>query len=491
MSRFQTCASISFSLILSVTLLAAPPSAEKRKGQNRRTAQNSEDSLAQPCRLNFDGRERITLGEFIHEVAETHGLQIRVDKTLAGLFAAGRESMLVAENEIPGAHKNKGSNGVRAVASKLTIPFPVQVAPVYSQANQIASQPTYSPAQASYPVNNSPYQQPATSSLQATPVYNGNPQPAQPTYTPSQTTPPVDNSPSYQSATSTLEAAPANTGNPQPVQPAQPTVHEARKPIAVASEDGIEIAVKTNEEPEQLQLNSRVLEMLLETEISTAGLNDGDASLETVLLNALDRVTTFYDASMIEEEMPIPFTYTHAYDLTLLHEKDHVVITTVMAANLKKTTQVYPVKHLAGIEEEDLMGVITKTIRPWSWRNQINSLVEQVSADLPESIDIPNIKLNLAGVVTGAENQTDSSDTGTTTVDLGMLKAMGQLASSGAVAAAHTLISGTEMMHYADPPTADIEVLPGMLVITQSQGAHREIQDLLDQLKAATEQAKE
>lgn len=458
MTRFQTCASISFSLILSFTLITGEATAEKRKGQKRRTVQSSEDALAQPCRLNFEGRERITLGDFINEVAEAHGLQIRIDKTLAGLFVAARESMLVAENEIPGPPKNRGDNEVRAVASKLSIPLPVQVVPVYSQTNQTAGQPTYSLAQTPPPINS-----------------------AYPASTPY--TAPV--------------AAPGDLGNSQPIQP---TVIEAQKPVVAAKgdnstseeeEEELVIAVEENEEPKQLQLNSRVIEMLLETEISTIGLNTADASLESVLTHALERVTTLYDAMMIEGEMPIPFTYTHAYDLTLLLEKDHVVITTVMAANLKKTTKVYSVKHLNGIEDEALMNVITKTIRPWSWRSQINSLVEQVSADLPETIEIPNIKFNLAGVVAGAENTSDSSESGTTTVDLAMLKAMGQLASSGAVAAAHTLISGTEMMHYADPPNADIELLPDMLVITQSQGAHREIQDLLDQLEAATEQAED
>jgi hypothetical protein len=48
---------------------------------------------------------------------------------------------------------------------------------------------------------------------------------------------------------------------------------------------------------------------------------------------------------------------------------------------------------------------------------------------------------------------------------------------------AHASLSAVEMVHFAEPPTGTIQTLPGKLIITQSQAAHREIADLLKQLE--------
>ena len=62
--------------------------------------------------------------------------------------------------------------------------------------------------------------------------------------------------------------------------------------------------------------------------------------------------------------------------------------------------------------------------------------------------------------------------------------ATGQLVAGGAVALAHSIVAALEIVHHGDPPTGVIESLPGILIITQSQAAHREIRQLLDELSA-------
>jgi hypothetical protein len=58
---------------------------------------------------------------------------------------------------------------------------------------------------------------------------------------------------------------------------------------------------------------------------------------------------------------------------------------------------------------------------------------------------------------------------------------------NGLVAFAHTTLSAIEMFHYAEPPSGTIQTLPGKLIIRQSQAAHREIADLLEQLAHSDE----
>jgi hypothetical protein len=55
---------------------------------------------------------------------------------------------------------------------------------------------------------------------------------------------------------------------------------------------------------------------------------------------------------------------------------------------------------------------------------------------------------------------------------------------NGLVTMAQASLSAMEMIHFSDPPTGTIQTLPGKLIITQSQIAHREIADLLNQLGA-------
>lgn len=467
---FSNLFSVAIALLLLTGLAAEDkPKRNPNKSQSKRATTSVESALQAPSRLTFDETKRITLGELFHQVAKEHGVQIRIDKNLASLLALGREEMLVAEGAIPGANKIESAYNT---ASKISIPFPIQIASVNTASNHIASSPVQE-IQSGYPQPTySPYAGNINQSGIATPQPVPTIQPSAPTYS---FTP---------NATSTAPQPTYLTEPDQETQPRQIGTIRAHKPVAVETEESTEPQV-VEELEENLQLSSRMIEMLLDTEITTVGLDHSNATLESVLSHALDHVTTLLDALNIEEGMPLPISSTHAYDLTLLVEKDHVLVTTIAAANLRKTTKVYSVTGLGEVDAETLATVITKTIRPWSWRTQINSLVEQVSAEWPDSISIPKIKIDLTGVNTSEGSSDTASDS--TEVDLASLKAMGQLLSSGTIATAHAMISGAEMMHHADPPTADIETLPGMLIITQSQGAHKEIDDLITQLKSVND----
>jgi hypothetical protein len=130
-----------------------------------------------------------------------------------------------------------------------------------------------------------------------------------------------------------------------------------------------------------------------------------------------------------------------------------------------------------------------------------------VEFNLPPGLEFPSLKaikkINLTGEgdlieLTSAEEESSESpeESETTAVqeatteprnpaaELLAMQAMGGLLSSGTRAAMHGTLSSVEILHYADPPTGIIEVLPGRLVISQSLGAHREIKDLLEQLSA-------
>lgn len=456
---------LSFTFCVAAGLIAEDkPKQKPKKPQANQKLVDIESALNAPSRLSFDDSNRISLADLFEKVADAHGVQIRIDKNIAAQLVNLREEMLVAEGEIPGSNRSAKNANIAATATPVIasptatyVPSSVQVvgssSPAYTGG---PLNPTPLPAGTPYPVQVPSYSQPgpAAATLIGLPVASGTlgtiEEPAQPTTT-----------------------LPSGTVNSQ-----KPVVNEPLD-VEVTDEENVE---------EILQLTSRTVEMLLETEITTVGLQHPGASLESVLMHALDHVSTLMDLVSLEGELPIPFRATHAYDLTLLIEKDHVLVTTVAAANLHKTTKVYSVSNLGEIDSETLANVITKTIRPWSWRSQINELVDQVSADWPESISIPKVNIDLTGVSTG-DTTASSEGNDSTEIDLKSLRAMGQLLSSGTVAAAHAVISGTEILHYADPPTAVIETLPGMLVITQSQGAHREIEDLIDQLRNLQQQS--
>lgn len=471
---------------------------------SHRSTASIEEQLQQPSRVQFVS-SHMTLRELIDTISQAHGLQIRIDKPVVALFAVSHESMLVTKDYVPRSHDSAHFASPMILApGSVSLPVTAQPSPVAVQPPATSQPaPVYAGSYVTVPAAvPSPTSSPATSSLAtsslATSPYRSEETQGQPSA--SAVTPPR---PTIPDGPGPNDLTPAVSPTPQPV--------EVRKPIQQVSADQEEPLLA--EEPAQdeeeatavapveastvpaaaktLQLNSRVMELFLNAEISTAGLPGPDAPLEFVLEDCLSRLTTVMDMSLIESDAAMPMMPTFAYELAVVPKSNHLLITTVLAANLDKSTRVYRVSHLDGLEAEAIRDVITKTIRPWSWRSQVDTLIGKVSADFPDSISVPTLNLDLSGIVesgvevASAVEEAEPAATQETQVDLAMLKGMGQLLSTGTMAAAHSVISGVEMMHYADPPTADIEVLPGMLVVTHSYPAHREIQDLLQQLEEA------
>ncbi len=164
-----------------------------------------------------------------------------------------------------------------------------------------------------------------------------------------------------------------------------------------------------------------------------------------------------------------------------------MLITTRLRANSLKETRVYRLGLLGEMPPEALIRVITRSIRPWSWRSQANEIAEQLASRWPRSsTPLPQIKVNLQeGIKLTSANEGVGPipSTGTTPdISADTVAATGQLLAGGAVATVQSIVAALEIVHHGDPPTGVIESLPGALIITQSQAAHREIQELLDEL---------
>jgi hypothetical protein len=208
------------------------------------------------------------------------------------------------------------------------------------------------------------------------------------------------------------------------------------------------------------------------------------ATVREALQQLLDAVSV--QTGAVPFGVGLPFT-TRAFALDLLVDENSVLITTQLRANAKKETRIYRLSSTSEIPPESLERVITHTVRPWSWRTQANEIAEQLASRWPKtSIPLPNIEVNATeGIkLKPTEEGKDSSLSANTTprVTADTVAAAGQLVAGGALAAAHSIVAALEIVHHGDPPTGVIESLPGILVITQSQAAHREIKELLYEL---------
>ena len=164
-----------------------------------------------------------------------------------------------------------------------------------------------------------------------------------------------------------------------------------------------------------------------------------------------------------------------------------MLITTRLRANARKETRIYRLDSLGDIPPESLERVITHSVRPWSWRNQANEIAEQLASRWPKtSILLPEFEFDVAeGLRFKTPEAGTDADASTSTapkVSADAVAATGQLVAGSAVAAVHSIVAALEIVHYGDPPTGVIESLPGLLIITQSQAAHREIRELLSEL---------
>jgi hypothetical protein len=232
-----------------------------------------------------------------------------------------------------------------------------------------------------------------------------------------------------------------------------------------------------------------ILAELLKVEIEVQNLDLSRASVATVLRHALDAAPL----TGIEDYAGMPILFTNATLLDYVIEDHGLLITTRMKALTTKETRVYSMKHIPDVASDELAKTIRHSIRPWSWRSQINDLGDQLKGSpLPTELLTSIVKtgVQLAGADFGVSVTPTSVDDGAAATkkssadEARQMEMLGNAIANGLVTLAQATVSALEMVHYAEPPTGTIQVLGTRLVITQSQTAHREIAELLKQLEA-------
>ena len=233
---------------------------------------------------------------------------------------------------------------------------------------------------------------------------------------------------------------------------------------------------------------------LLDLGVDLHNIDLKNVSVATILRHALDAIP----ANNMEGEFGgMPIVPTNAWLLDYIVEDDGLLITPRLNALTLKETRVYSLKQLKDINPEELAKVIRHSVRPWSWRSQINDLGDQLrvgTSALPGKTLATIVKtgFQMASEETGITLEPTPGDavaeiknapnSDAKDSDAAAAAALGNAAVNVLVTGAHAGISALEMMHFAELPTGTIQTLPGKLIITQSQAAHREIADLLKQL---------
>lgn len=239
------------------------------------------------------------------------------------------------------------------------------------------------------------------------------------------------------------------------------------------------------------------VDMLRHTAVSVESLSLEDTSIESALNQLLEALTPAGSADELGVEIGLPVRMTCANDLAYLVVDDGILVTSRMNANLRKETRIYRLPMIPNCPAERVAQILTHTVRPWSWRSQVNEMAEKLASKCATPNVLGslvqgyyNTAIQMAGGVTPqpVANGAMACPTGTASTDpLSQAAAgVGQLAIHGAATLFQGGLSALEMVHHGDPPTAVIETLPGMLIITQSQAAHREIADFLEQLQEAS-----
>jgi hypothetical protein len=339
---------------------------------------------------------------------------------------------------------------------------------------------------------------------------------------------------------------------------AQPAIKPSETP-AEKKEDAVvptEILEKKPEiKQDEIKQDAPVLEqapkvslvaILMNVEVKIHHVDTKKVTIGTILRHTLDALPVM--GEMSEDFAGLPIKFTDASNLDYVVEGDGLLITTRMNAMTVKETRVYSIKHLKDVKPEELAKVIRHSIRPWSWRSQINDLGDQLKSGLPthlppELTSLMTSGFQLASAATGISVSSDScTDCENQPLAVPMVPPPGAMPNAptppsplppsmtmpnavpptiapgtpisftpapcntasvttsvqpdaaatmialntlvnGLVTFAHASLSAMEMIHFADPPTGTIQTLPGRLVVTQSQAAHREIAELLKQLE--------
>jgi len=447
-----------------------------------RAAMSVEEKLELPARLELGDRERISLGELLDQIRERHGLIVKVDRSNIMLMAMVMEGTMVGADEFAKWRPGTGSGPGSMMPSLGLSPIGYATSSPY------------------YYVDEVQYSSPAPCGPNGCPQPSGSP----PVAVYAEQARPYETSDPSKSAVVPLDAGQPSDLSPVPVIPAEdcaPGDGDENEEADVENQPPVASEVEEPEEP-GIHAVGAANAYIRRSELLTDSLRGDDLTVEDVLRAALEQIATPFD--MDEEFMGLPVTYSHAYDWDLLVEGNSISITTRMHVNMHKSVRVYRIPAGLDVDATELSEVVRHAIRPWSWRSEIDELVDRVEIDWPEGAnfempDLDGLQVDLSGeglpitvqesgveqYVTAEPN--DATDEVEVNPKDGVLamKGMLSLLKSSTGAAVHSMISGMQMLHYADPPTATVEVLPGMLVITQSRGAHEQIADLLEQIAEA------
>jgi hypothetical protein len=397
--------------------------------------------LREPAGLEFAAEKTVTVGDILDQLHRQHGFSIRFDvPTFATLYGAGQ----------PPLHQEPPTN-----ANVTGEPLPTK--------NRAAEPAT------AYPAPSTATSRPASSRRIPEPVVRAQaPAGVASNAGLPQSLPP---NPAPLSTPTTSVEPPA-----QPLPPAGPP--------AWVSETGCEA-----------QDFQSYFDQALKTAVDVRRVDLNRVSVATALRIALEALPP---ADMGDEGSGLPITLTDAALFDYLVENDGVLITTRLAAMAHKETRVYTVKHLKDCTSSQLATVIRQSVRPWSWRSRIDDIGDQLRASTahvpPKALGSVlkagfQAAADATGVSLASDQADDKSDAKTDAKkpaaemsDAEQAEMLGNAVVNGLVTFAHTTLTALEIAHYADPPTGAIQSLPGKLIITQSQAAHREIADLLKQL---------
>jgi len=243
---------------------------------------------------------------------------------------------------------------------------------------------------------------------------------------------------------------------------------------------------------------------LLKQEIDIRTVNMHSVSVATALRHALEALPA---GDPDDRGSGSPIVETEASQFDYLVEDDGLLITTRLKVLATKETRVYSLKNLKDITPDQLSTVIRQSVRPWSWRSRIDDLGTQLKtggpripekslvAALKSGVQLATADLPIPGLSLSSDDkpvdkkekaeghatcQCDNAKEPQEAVELALL---GDALANGVVVLAQTSLTALEIAHYADPPTGSVQILPGRLIITQSQPAHREIAELLKQLQ--------
>jgi hypothetical protein len=404
--------------------------------------------LREPAGLEFAADKPVTVGDILDQLHRQHGFSIRFDvPTFSALYGAG-----------PRPPHQEPPTSANVTGEKLP--------PKYNATD---------PATA-YPAPATATSRPASSRRTPEPVVRAQaPAGVASNAGLPQSLPP---NPAPTSTLATSAEAPA-----QPLPPA--------KPPAVVSES------RCDKEPgcEAPETFQSYFDQALKTAVDVRRVDLQNVSVATALRIALEALPS---ADMDDEGSGLPITLTDAALFDYLVENDGVLITTRLKAMTHKETRVYSVKHLKDCTSSQLATVIRQSVRPWSWRSRIDDLGDQLRASTahvpPKTLgSVLKAGYQIAADATGvslasdqsdekSDGKSDSKKPAAEMSEAEQAEMLGNAVVNGIVTFAHTTLTALEIAHYADPPTGSIQTLPGKLIITQSQAAHREIADLLKQL---------